>query len=158
MSCIIGLDIPFVQSWVWIPKGQRESRNKCKCSAIFSLRFFFLYTRRTLIKSLQITCVNFQIPIFNYFSRSKVLKHHRILNPNKDFDISKDWLHCQAIDNFSQCQFQRWHFKKKSTVAQVIGRKYRPIWVSVSDLNQNRGFCRTLPKKIYFFEISVFIW
>ena len=25
-----------------------------------------------------------------------------------------------------------------------IGRKYRPIWVSVSDLNQNSGFGRTL--------------
>ena len=27
-----------------------------------------------------------------------------------------------------------------------IGPKYRPIWVSVSDLNQNSGFDRTLPK------------
>ena len=25
-----------------------------------------------------------------------------------------------------------------------IGQKYRPIWVSVSDLNQNNGFGRTL--------------
>jgi hypothetical protein len=61
MSCIIGLDIPFAQSWVWTPKGQAESRNKCKCSAIFSLRFFFSYTRSTLIKSVQTPCVNFQI-------------------------------------------------------------------------------------------------
>ena len=27
----------------------------------------------------------------------------------------------------------------------VLAQKYRPYWVSVSDLNQNSGFGRTLP-------------
>ena len=37
-------------------------------------------------------------------------------------------------------------FPLKSGFGYGIGRKYRPIWVSVSvsDLNQNRGFGRTL--------------
>ena len=29
-------------------------------------------------------------------------------------------------------------------IGYSIGRKYRPIWVLVSDLNQNSGFGRTL--------------
>jgi hypothetical protein len=34
-----------------------------------------------------------------------------------------------------------------------IGRKYRPIWVSVLDLNQNSGFGPTLPVRDMFSRI-----
>jgi hypothetical protein len=30
-------------------------------------------------------------------------------------------------------------------IGYSIGRKYQPMWVSVSDLHQNSGFGRTLP-------------
>ena len=38
-----------------------------------------------------------------------------------------------------------------------IVRKYRPIWVSVLDLNQNSGFNRTLDKGQLVCKMSIFV-